>query len=79
LEDVVRHYTGRAGLDKPTLVRIVESIQSHPTDAGTQRFSGVPSDSTDSENDDKEFTIDPVSSTTAGKPPYNPCQSNLLD
>lgn len=69
MEKVVRHYTGRVVLDKPTLIRITESLQSHPTDAGTQRFSGALSDSADSENDDEEFTIDPVSSTTAGKPP----------
>jgi len=75
LEEVVRHYTGIADLDNASLGKIARSLQrqtQQPNERNQPNNEGS-SDSAGDDNDDEEFRIDPMSSTTAGKPLLDRC------
>ena len=72
MEEIIRHYTGFTTFDKLTLGSIARSIQSQSADSVGQQLREVSSDPADSLGDDEEFTINPVSPTTAGKPEIQP-------
>ena len=68
MEEIIKYYTGSTTFDKFTLDSITRSIQSQSAGSEMRQIREASSHSEDSLNDDEEFTIDPVSSTTAGKP-----------
>ena len=59
MEDIVRHYTGLATFDKPSIVKFAHSLRKSGTVAGMQRPRSM--------EGDEEFRIDPVSDITTGK------------
>jgi hypothetical protein len=69
MEKIIRHYTTLTELDKNTVVQIACSLQSQQMGLERQQSSDFSSDCADRPDEEEDFTIDPVSSTTASKAP----------
>ena len=67
MEEIIHHYTGRSEFDKSTLVQYVGFLRGQHNLEGRQ-FDEISDEGADSPGENEEFTIDPVSSTTASKP-----------
>lgn len=69
MEILLQHFTGCTTLDKETLTRLVDSLQDEQSPSKTLTPIDVRDDALGQEasNEDEYYTIDPVSSTTAGK------------
>ena len=78
MEDIIRHYTGLATFDKPFIVNFARSLESSGTALGRQQSRDLTSEGAESVEGGEEFRIDPVSSTTTGKP-VTQNSSSLLD
>jgi len=88
LEQIVRHFTGHVELSNATLGQIARSLQyegqqaderDKPNNCTSSRFADDGNDTGNyNDNEGGEFTIDTVSSTTAGKPLYDASPFHIL-